>query len=368
MAPRTMGSIHLNRRALGELPVPVPDDALRVALRRLTAAIADFESWREETERQKRGLFGYSASQEGRIHLMQAGKRARQRQRAGRAVESLGYRIRTQYPYPLAYRWRTVEARAKGLEDYQSVLDCAESTLCYLAILAIVGARVVGADIGQLVEIGRRLVERRRGIALGDWISVLREVGKSKHFRNLKSFPFPEVLTVSINKDTNDAIQRLQDARNNQAHGRGPKGARVVAAIENRYADLEVLLESTEFLVEYPLRLVEKTKRDSLCGRTQIDYRDLMGDHPLVPLHSGDHESSEIEARSVYFLDRAGHYHLARPWLSWRTCPECQRPATFHVEQYDGKKDSVTLKSLEHGHTMEDNGLGSVLRTLGFLT
>lgn len=368
MAPRAMGSFHLNRRALGELPVPVPDEALRVALRRLTEAIEDFESWREETERQKRALFGYSASQEGRIHLMQAGKRARQRQRAGLAVESLAFRIRTQYPYPLAYRWRTVEARAKGLEDYQSVLDCAESTLCYLAILAIVGARVVGADIGQLVEIGRRLVERRRGIALGDWIAVLREVGKSKHFRNLKSFPFPEVLTVSINKDTDDAIQRLQDARNNQAHGRGPKGATVVAAIENRYADLKMLLESTEFLVEYPLRLVEKTKRDSLSGRTQIDYRDLMGDHPLVPLHSGDHESSEIEAGSVYILDRAGHYHLARPWLSWRTCPECQRPATFHVEQYDGKKESVTLKSLEHGHTMEDKSLEPVLRTLGFLT
>ena len=260
MAPRAMGSFHLNRRALGELPVPVPDEALRIALRRLTAAIADFESWREETERQKRGLFGYSASQVGRIHLMQAGKRARQRQRAGRAVESLGYRIRTQYPYPLAYRWRTVEARAKGLEDYQSVLDCAESTLCYLAILAIVGARIVGADIRRLVDIGRRLVERGGGIGLGDWIAVLREVEKSKRFRNLNSFPFPEVLTILTDDDTNDAIQRLQGARNDQAHGRGPKGTTVAAAIEIRKADLEVLLASSEFLVEYPLRLVEETK------------------------------------------------------------------------------------------------------------
>ena len=348
--------------------MPVPDEALRVALRRLTKAAEDFESWREETERQKRGLFGFSASQEGRLHLMQAGKRARQRQRAGRAIESLAFRIRTQYPHPLAYRWRTVEASAKRLEDYISVLDCAESTLCYLAILAIVGARVAGADIRQLIEIGRRLVERGRGIGLGDWIAVLREVGKSKRFRNLKPFPFPEVLTVLTNKDTDDAIQRLQEARNNQAHGRGPEGATIAVAIENRCADLEVLLEATEFLVDYPLRLIEETKRDSLSGRTQIDYRDLMGDHPLVPLHSDNHESSEIEAGSVYFLDRAERYHLARPWLSWRTCPKCQRPATFHVDQYDRKDDTVKLKSLEHGHTMEDKSLGSVFRALGFLT
>ena len=368
MAPRAMGSIRLNRRALEELPVPVPDEALRVALRRLTEAAADFESWREETERQKRGLFGYSASQKGRLHLMQAGKRARQRQRAGRAVESLAFRIRSQYPHPLAYRWRTVESRAKGLEDYHSVLDCAESTLCYLAILAIVGARVAGAEIGQLVEIGRRLVERGRGIGLGDWIAVLREVGTSKGFRDLKPFPFPEVLTVLTDKDTDCAVQRLLDARNNQAHGRGPKGATVAVEIENRCADLEVLLEASEFLVDYPLRLIEETKRDSLSGLTQIVYRDLMGDHPLVPLDSDDHESSEIEAGSVYVLDRAGRYHLARPWFSWRTCPECQRPATFHVEQYDRKNDTVTLKSLEHGHTMKDESLGSVFRTLGFLT
>ena len=368
IAPRALGSIHLNRNALGQLPVPVPDEALRVALRRLTVAAADFESWREEAERQKRGLFGYPASQVGRFHLMQAGKRARQRQRAGRSVESLAFRIRTQYPYPLAYRWRAVEARAKGLEDYHNVLDCAETTICYLALLAIVGAQVLDVHIGKLVQLGRRLVERGKGIGLGDWIAVLREAGTSKRFRGLKSFPFPEVLTVLTDEETNDAVQRLQAARNDQAHGRGPKGAAVVAAIEDRFADLERLLQSAEFLVEYPLRLIAETRRDSLSGLTLISYRDLMGDHALVPLASDEHESSEIEAESLYFLDRMGRYHLARPWLAWLTCPECQRPATFHVERYNMMSDTVTLKSLEHGHIMMDKRLGSVFRTLGFLT
>lgn len=368
MAPRAMGSIHLSRKALGELPVPVPDRELRVALRRLTEAAADFESWREQTERQKRALFGFSASNEGRLHLMQAGRRARQRQRAGRSVEDLAFRIRTQYPYPLAYRWLTVEARANRVADYQRVLECAEATLCYLAILAIVGAQALNLQIGMLGQIGRRLSERGRGIGLGDWIALLREVGTSRSFRGLGTFPFPEVLDVLSDVDANSAVQRLQDARNSHAHGRGPDETVVPIVIEERCADLELLLQSVEFLVDYPLRLIEQTRRDTLSEVTQIRFRDLMGSHYLVPLVSGEHESAEIEAGSVYFLDRAGRYHLARPWLDWRTCPQCQRPATFHVERYDRKRDTVTLKSLDHGHAVVDSDLGSVFRTLRFLT
>ena len=222
MAPRALGSIHLSHRALAELPVPVPDQALRVALRTLTDAAADFELWRRETERQKRALFSFAASQKGRLHLMQAGKRARQRQRAGKSVEALAFRVRTQYPHPLAYRWRTVEAGGQGLEDYQNVLDCAEATLCYLALLAVVGARSHRLSIGQLAQIGGRLTERNRGIGLGDWVAVLREVGTSTKFRDLNTFPFPEVPMVLTDDHTNDAVQRLLDARNDQAHGRGP--------------------------------------------------------------------------------------------------------------------------------------------------
>lgn len=366
MVPRAMGSIHLNQSVLGDLPVPVPDEALRVALRALNEAAADFESWREEAERQKRALFGFPASHEGRIRLLHAGKRAGQRQRAGRSVDDLAFRIRTQYPYPLAYRWRAVEARGKGLEDYQSVLDCAEATLCYLALLGIVGARAQELPIGQLDQIGQRLVKQSRGIGLGDWIAVLREVGKSKRFRNLETFPFPEVPTVLTDEDTDNAVQRLQEARNDLAHGRGPRGAAVPEAIEERCADLEVLLQAVEFVAEYRLRLIEETKWDSLSRLMQIGFRDLMGDHRLVPIGSDEHESSEIETGSVYFLDRAGRYYLARPWLSWRTCPECQRPATFYVERYDSKGDTVTLKSLEHGHAMVDQNVGAVLRRLDF--
>ena len=367
VAPSGGNLLRLDRSALRRLPVPVPDHALRLALRKLTEAAADFESWRDEAMRQKRALFSVAGSQEGRIRVLQAGKWARERQRAAKLVEDPSFRIRTQYPHPLAHRWREVEARDEGLEGYQSVLECAEATLCYLALLAIIGARSEDLRIGTLEEIGRRLAEQKSGIGLGDWFAVLQAVGTTKIFRASRTFPFPEVLRVLADDETKDAVEQLKKARNSYAHGRGPKGAQIARATERRCADLEMLLSSVEFLSEYPLRLVEHTKRDSLTGLTQIQRRDLMGDHFLVPAAADQHESPELEAGSLYIVDRAGHYHLARPWLTWLPCPECHRPSAFHPDRYDRDLGVVKLKSLEHGHELSDAGIAEAFRSLGFL-
>ena len=367
IAPLSGNLVRLNRSHLRKLPVPVPDQALQLALRKLNDAAANFESWRNEALQQKRALFSVAGSQEGRNRVLQAGKRARQRHHAAKLVEKTSFRIRTQYPYPLAYRWRVVEARHEGLEDYLNVLECAEATLCYLALVAIVGAQSQGLRIGGLQEIGRQLIERKAGISLGNWISVLQEVGGPKISRASSAFPFPEVLRVLAQSDTKEAVAQLKKARNDHAHGRGPKGSQVAKATEQRCADLEGLLASVDFLSDYPLRLVEKATRDSLKGRTQIRYRDLMGDHPLVPFETDEQESAELENGSLYFVDSAGHYHLARPWLTWRFCPECRRPSVFHLDRYDNKVGVAKLKSLEHGHGFDDKEIAAVFRSLEFL-
>lgn len=367
ITPSLGNLVRLNRSHLRKLPVPVPDRALQLALRKLNDAAANFESWRNEALQQKRALFSVSGSQEGRIRVLQAGKRALQRQHAAKLVEATSFRIRTQYPYPLAYRWRVVEARHEGLEDYMNVLECAEAMLCYLALLAIVGAQYQRIRIRSLEEIGRQLTERKGGISLGNWISVLREVGGSKISRASSAFPFPEVLRVLAQSDAKDVVDQFQKARNDHAHGRGPKGPQIATKTDQHYADLEGLFASVDFLSDYPLRLVEETTRDSLKGRTRIRYRDLMGDHPLVPFDTDEQESAELENGSLYIVDRAGHYHPARPWLTWRLCPECRRPSVFHLDRYDNKVGVVKLKSLEHGHGFDDKEIADVFRSLGFI-
>jgi hypothetical protein len=127
------------------------------------------------------------------------------------------------------------------------------------------------------------------------------------------------------------------------------------------------LLQAVEFLSEYPMRYVERTQRDSMRQVTYYDYRDLRGDHPLVPLSYEETEEPELEAQSLYLVDRVGGLHLLRPLLSRRECPDCGNWATFHLDTYKKKPDLSVLKSMECGHTVEDLSISAAFKHIGLL-
>ena len=89
--------------------------------------------------------------------------------------------------------------------------------------------------------------------------------------------------------------------------GRGPKGSAIAREFDQSIPDLEILLRSAEFRTEYPLRYIEATRRDSLQHATEYEYRELMGDHPLVPLQKAQSTNAQLEARSLYLVDRKQH-------------------------------------------------------------
>jgi hypothetical protein len=132
-------------------------------------------------------------------------------------------------------------------------------------------------------------------------------------------------------------------------------------------ATLELLLQSLEFLADYPLRYIEWTRRDSMRRTTRFGYRNMMGDHPLVHLDEADGDFPDLETGSLYIIDRNSRPHLARPFLVMRTCPVCQTRSTFVIEKYDANKNICTIKSLEHGHSIEDAEIVEAYKFVGFL-
>jgi hypothetical protein len=76
--------------------------------------------------------------------------------------------------------------------------------------------------------------------------------------------------------------------RNDQAHNRGPKGTEVTRAYKNALGHLEQLYEASSWLCRYPLILLEETKWDSYADVGKYVYRELRGDHHLVPQHVGE--------------------------------------------------------------------------------
>lgn len=236
--------------------------------------------------------------------------------------------------------------------------------------MAILLARTVeGAKIGWVHEMAKRISgSSSKGTNMGDWIAILREVRDSKAFRNVPDpVPFGEVLHFLRDEEADCALQSLADHRNDQAHGKGPKGSQIKPAFAECLPNLEILLQVVEFLSEYRLRYIESTQRDSMRKTTHYEYRDLMGDHALVPLDHGDTELSELEAQSLYLVDRSGELHLLRPLLIRRECPECRSWATFYLDTWEKDGDCCILKSMECGCTIEDTDISWAFRRIGLL-
>ncbi|WP_259219790.1 hypothetical protein [Salinibacter ruber] len=362
------GHIRLTVGRLRELPVPLADEDLREALGSLLEAADLFDTWKEEALDAAQSLFDHPTAEDGKMHVLTTGRRSRQRQHAAERQDDLSYRIQTQFPHPVAYRWRTVAAAKPDLEGYLHVLECAEVLTCYLALVALTMAQDAGKEIGYLEEMGRRVADGR-GTNLGDWIAILREVRDSKSFRKLPDdTPFYEVMHfVPTGRGADEALSSLKNRRDKQAHGKGPRGDSVRPAFEDAKDSLLVLLDAAEFLSEYPLRYVDRTQADTIQDCLTYWYRDIMGDHPLVPVEEDTTAPKTLEAGSLYLVDRSGSLHLLRPLLDRRRCPVCGTWSTFYLDSYVEDGDACLLKSMEHSHTTQDEEIYEAFQQIGLL-
>jgi len=286
-----------------------------------------------------------------RRRMLQAGQLARQRHRAAQQVEELDYRIRTQFPHPLAYVWR--ELQVAGPDRYhrlRAVTKAAESHTCFLALVAVLVSRATSQPIAYLTEIAKRLSQRKSGTNFGDWFAILKEVNEGKAFRSLKgAVPFAEIMQLRAGEQWEPAIRRLMNLRNDDSHGRIAPGSVSPNLLAEAEKALEAVFKSTEFLTDYHLMFITETRFDSIRQVNRFQYRDLTGDNALAQLRNDQATRNDLESGSLYLRDRLGALHLFRPLLHYLECPECHQMSTFFLDTYDGTSGSsiVTLKSFE---------------------
>jgi hypothetical protein len=142
--------LHIDTANLGSLPMPRPDVDIVEALHDLSRAEEFMHLWRDEIEQAKGDLLKFTTACESRPQILGVGRRCRQRVAAGIQVDQLAYRIRTQFPHPLAFRWRTVEASNRDTEGYDGLLECAEVAAFFMAALSIAVVSANGERIGYL--------------------------------------------------------------------------------------------------------------------------------------------------------------------------------------------------------------------------
>ena len=345
------GVVRIMPRVLAEFPVPLADDELASSIQRLNEARAAFISWIEEIDRDSNAIIEEATAAGSRKRLLGAGRLARQRHRAGEQVEELDYRIRTQFPHPLAYAWRKLQVA--GNDRYHrldAVLKAAENHTCFLALVAILISRSVGQPIKYIDEIAKRLADRKSGTNFGDWLAILQELNNGKAFRSHKSaMPFAEIAELHVDSAWPEAIGKLKVWRDDVSHGRISTTGVQVALLASAEAALEQVYRSTEFLTDYRLIFITETRFDSIRKINWFQYRDLTGDNSLAQRREDQSERADLESQSLYLIDRQGQLHLFRPLLHYLECPECHQMSTFHLDTFDASESGglVGLKSFE---------------------
>ena len=363
-------SLSLQINSICRVPIPVLDEDMKVALRSLDQACHQFEEWIVELQAAKSSIFKEELDIDTRLKILSVGRLARQRVEAGQLIENFSHRIRTQFPHPLAYRWRIVEMQSQDQEGYSQILETAEISLCFLACMTIVAVNSLqGEEVKWLQTIARNLCDAHHGTSMGDWIAILREKSTAKQFRQISDLvPFYEVFRILSDESTNSAVQELKDLRDNLSHGRGPRTSRALQkAYGDAKKDLDILYRAMDFLSEYPLRYIENTRWDSIAKQNYFSYKEIRGDHSIVQISESISSNNELEAGSLYLVDRQNRYHLLRPLMIRKECPVCGSWATFFLDTFDTKTNTPIMKSMEHGHTIDEPDLSTSLRHIGVL-
>jgi hypothetical protein len=358
----------VDQRELAALEIPFPGPVLTGALADLLRAEQFARSLLEETKAVRRSLVD-SLDEPADVLLLRLfrdGRLIRQRVHAAEAMTDVRTRLRQRLPFPLAHGWRAVDSAGNDLEAYVQALELAENATTYLAALAVAAARFASLPLHAIDQLRDRLAQGR-SLGFGDWSTVIEEV-EGQAFRRVSTdrLPLPEALDcLAPNSQAAEALIRLRERRNDQAHGRGPKGGDIERALEHARADLLAVLASLEFLGDYPLRYVEHTRWDSLDGCNLYVYRDLMGDHSIVGLATGTTDRNDLEEGSLYVVGAGEELVLLRPLVTRKRCT-CGAESIFILESVS-ETGRVVMRSLVDGHRIEEMASAQVIAALGLV-
>ncbi|PBI91121.1 hypothetical protein BKP42_54730 [Rhodococcus erythropolis] len=363
---RTSG-LYLNRNDVGALQVPIPDESMCAALESVQYARDRAGEWQSEASELLDSIFDEDTAAVSKNRVLRASRTVRWRIDAAEAISDFGHQIRTRFPHPVAYRWRVAEAllsTGPNADGYRAVLEAAEVLLAYTANVALALAHAAGITAGSIDGIRKKLAAGQ-GPGMGDWVAVLNEI-TGKRFTALdERFGIPEIREFFAHSGVRDAQRWLSARRNDEAHHRRVDSIDLPQVCERAVQELLVLMRAAEFIADLPLLLIVSTQWDSLASKGTASYRQLTGDHTVVPQQTMMVTDSVIENKSLYIRDSDHRLHLMRPYLIGRECPTCRNLSIFHVDKING--GIAVLKSLEHGHTVEDPDIFASLSAVGLL-
>ena len=233
-------------------------------------------------------------------------------------VGTLSSIVRTTFPFPLAQGWRRFEMEQAPRYRYKAMLDLAENLTAFIAILLVADVR---GRSGWRAKVSKPITGRvssEKGFSFGTWGAVLVAAAARPNML-VEDTRIPELWeTLVEDGDFLASLDALSKRRNNESHLTGLSAPQLAEELPEAERELRGAFERLLFLSGYPLWKIDRLEYDPLSGARSVSFRELTGDHEVVPQRS---TPTTFEfGEGLYVMGRDQEPLLVDPWLVFEEC------------------------------------------------
>lgn len=343
------------------IPLPIPSESVSRDLITLQDLEQTLRARADTMASSRLDLFSADSPEELHSRLRSIRKMARVTAESMKQTDSLQFRVRNFYPFPIAYTYRLLGGLTDPQELYREQLRVAENILAFLASITL---SMLGSK--QRTSLGINLpIAWQGGISPGTWRQIAQNGSKMlDQVTAGESADLFAGLWSDTKKDSfQDCINNLIVAKNDFKHDRGPKGAddcrECARKIEKK---LDKVIEALDFLTECPILLIRDL--DTIRGSHTVIVKALqcVGDHPGLPQVELQH-GEPLKKGDLYIQTGVGNLVPLFPFITAQNCPTCNTREIYFIDRYDSRPGKKTiLKSFERGHTEENEEVAEALQ------
>jgi type I restriction-modification system DNA methylase subunit len=353
-------------RKMRAIQVPVPDLGIVKIVQEMNLIEEQLRGEYEKAAQLRKSIFSGINEVELSTDFDHVRFASKALQTALKQKDDIQYKIRSLYPFPIAFSYRKIYLEQEYTAIYERQMKYGEyllSFLCSIGLSLLFELRgQLSAPVNELMDLLRESL--RSGISPGDWHSLLQKI--CLMLKTVECSPLAaEFASIWFRgrgrKESDfaiaakkDIVERLNDFK----HGRGPSNTHEYkTAGEEQRTRLNELLESLAFLSQCDLILINDIDVAWKSGETTYTC--------IVSLLKGDHPAFEKilfltdkrVSKNKLYLRYGDELICLHPLLSYLYNCQTKKPEIFSFDKE--KKLILQLKSFDSGTSLDSDEITS---------
>ncbi|ASU59851.1 hypothetical protein CGQ36_20805 [Nocardiopsis dassonvillei] len=264
------------------------------------------------------------------------------------------------YPYAVARAVRKFRHSLSVAEKHEAAIQCAESLILSLGIMALALASERGRQGLPAIVQWSQSVEQG-GVSLGHWVAVVKAVAEDARQHGEPAAGLVKAMARKKGgKGLVADIDQMVKLRNKIRHGAAP---RTRAELEKSLALIEPIMLSSlsgcAFLAHTRWVHTDHLQWLPDSGKFRVSGLELMGDHPDFETVVFDTAYPLADDRLYLTTPQDAPLPMS-PFCLLRDCSSCLAPELFYPDRLKGS--TALLKSLDRGHELESDSVSQALR------